>query len=102
MTAASIFPLARGCSSPPVGLSARGTDYLPGAPRCALASASLCQEAADQFSHDVADRLPGLGVEVVTLTDEALDLHAPSIRMEIDNDVHPEAPKSSSDGVRHR
>ena len=101
MTAASIFPLARGCSSPPVGLSARGADYLPGAPRCALASASLCQEAADQFSHDVADRLPGLGVEVVTLTDEALDLHAPSIRMEIDNDVQVEAPKSSSDGRHH-
>lgn len=86
MTAAIILPLARGCSSPPVGLSARGTDYLPGAPRCALASASLCQEAADQFSHDVADRLPGLGVvpEVVVTVWEARRLHAPSIRMEID------------------
>lgn len=36
-----------------------------------------------------------VGVEVVTLTDEALDLHAPSIRMEHCRDVqknHPNSP----------
>lgn len=41
------------------------------------------QDRANDRGHDIAyapER--AVGVEVVTLTDEALDLHAPSIRME--------------------
>lgn len=41
------------------------------------------QDRANDRGHDIAYGLPRpVGVEVVTLADEALDLHAPSIRME--------------------
>ncbi len=96
--------LARRSATHDHGQSARGGSLFPASPRCTLPSARLCQEAADQSIHDVADGLPGLGgvLEVVSLVSEALNLHAPSIRMETENDVHPEAPKSSSDDGRHR
>lgn len=61
------------------------------------------QDRANDLSQYLAD-LPerAVGVEVVVSVREAHRLHAPSIRMETENDVHPEDPKSSSDGVRHR
>lgn len=68
-----------------------------------LVLVTVGQDRANDRGHDIAYGLPRpVGVEVVTALNEATDLHAPSIRMEIENDVHPEAPKSSSDGVRHR
>lgn len=42
-----------------------------------------------------------VGVEVVISVYEASNLHAPSIRMESDNDVQVEPPKSSSDDRNH-
>lgn len=104
MNAHASFLLARRFSFPPAGESARGGFRFPASPRCTLSSArgSLCQELPHDQSADIADRLPGLGVlKAIFAADEVSVLHAPSIRMEMDNDVQVEAPKSSSDGRHH-
>ena len=77
-----LFLLARGFTFLDHGQSARGADHSPGSPRCTLASADLCQEAADQTIDNLAYGQPRPVGEVLISTREALDLHAPSIRME--------------------
>ena len=99
---AAPMALARGFTFLDHGQSARGADHSPGSPRCTLSSAHLCQEAADQTIDNLAYGLPGPVGEVLISTREALDLHAPSIRMETENDVQVEPPKSSSDVCHHR
>lgn len=60
------------------------------------------QDRANDPRHDIAHGQPRpVGVEVVISVCEAGQLHAPSIRMEIDNDVQVEPPKSSSDDRNH-
>lgn len=89
--------LARGFAALGHGTSARGALHLPGSPRCT----PFGLDRANDLSQHLADGLPRpVGVEVVVCVCEASDLHAPSIRMETDNDVQYETPKSSSD-VRH-
>lgn len=67
-----------------------------------LIPASLDDRANDLIEHiaDAPTRAVGV-VEVVTATDEVSVLHAPSIRMENENDVQARSPKSSSDDRRH-
>ena len=94
--------LARGFTFLDHGQSARGADHSPGSPRCTLASAHLCQEAADQTIDNLAYGQPRPVGEVLISVYEVSKLHAPSIRMETENDVHSEAPKSSFDDRHHR
>jgi hypothetical protein len=61
-----------------------------------LVLVTIGQDRANDRGHDIAYGLPRpVGVEVVTLTDETLDLHAPSIRMETGNVVRESSAKVS-------
>lgn len=106
----SLCPV-EGCVVPPAGFMPGHRDraeerkcrqlFIVGGGRANGLAPASGQDRANDLSQYLADGLPRpVGVEVVVCVYEASDLHAPSIRMESENDVQPETPKSSSD-VRH-